>query len=75
MKSPATDKTVKELVSECNELARIFYKSYGYQVRKGYRFDKASHPQEAGMWNRAVMAYEFISKTNIEDALAELEDE
>ncbi len=30
-------KTDKELVQEANELARLFYRSMGYQVPKGYR--------------------------------------
>lgn len=63
----------QKIVDRANELARIFYEAHGYEVPKGYRFDKAHHPQEAGMWNLAVMAFAFIDGTNVDDALSEVE--
>lgn len=68
-------KTAADLVREANELARLFSESMRYEVEVGYRFDKARHPQEQGMWNLAVMAYDHIEGTDIEDALAELEEQ
>ena len=63
----------KKIVKEANELARKFYLAHGYNVEKGYRFDQATHPQEQGMWNLAVMAYSFIEGTDVEEALVEIE--
>lgn len=68
-KSPA------EIVADANALARTFYRMHGYAVPKGYRFDKAHHPQERGMWNMVVAAYEFIEGTDVVDALTMLDDE
>lgn len=68
-------KTDRELVDLANELARQFYAANGYEVPEGYEFQNARHPQERGMWNLAVIAYEFIDGTDIEAALAEVEAE
>lgn len=68
-------KTAADLVADANELARTFYESHGYQVEEGYRFDKARHPQEQGMWVLAVIAYEHIEGTDIEAALIEVEEQ
>ena len=68
-------KTSRECVDECNALARQFYASMGYEVEEGYRFDRAHHPQEQGMWNMAAMAYEHIDGTEMDQVLLELEDE
>lgn len=65
-------KTDQQIVDECNELARLFYKMHGYEVEDGYRFYEAHHPQEIGMWNMAVAAYEHIEGTKVEQALLEL---
>jgi len=46
----------------------------GYQVEPGYRFDEATHPQEVAMWAMAVIAYENIDGTDVEDALEQIED-
>lgn len=64
-------KTDKELVADCNALARDFYALMGYTIREGYRFDKATHPQERMVWQMAVTAYDRIQGTDIENALAE----
>lgn len=68
------EKTPFEQVSRCNELARLFYEMRGYVVPEGHRFDQASHPDELGMWNLAVLAFDFIEGTDVEDALAQIED-
>lgn len=65
----------QEIVDACNELARLFYKINGYVVKEGYRFDLASHPQEKCMWYMAVVAYDHIEGTDVEDALNNLENE
>lgn len=68
-------RTEKDIVADANALARVFYGILGYQVQPGYRFDEATHPQEQAMWKMAVIAYENIEGTDVEDALNQLEDE
>jgi len=68
-------KTATELVDDCNELAGKFYASMGYKVEEGYRFDRAHHPQEQGMWNLAVIAYDHIDGTEMDQVLLDAEDE
>lgn len=67
-------RTEKEIVDDANALARVFYGILGYQVEPGYRFDEAIHPQERAMWSMAVIAYENIEGTDVEDALACIDD-
>lgn len=67
-------KTDRKLVDDCNTLARLFYSLHGYQVPEDYRFYEATHPQEVGMWNLAVAAYDHIEGTDIEDALSTIEE-
>jgi len=71
----AKRKTPKQIVDDCNALARKFYAPLGYDVPKGYRFDQANHPQERSVWRQACTAYEHIEGHNPEDAVCELEDE
>lgn len=68
-------KTDREIVDRCNALARIFYQGHGCVVPEGYDFSAAAHPQERGMWNLAVAAFDFIEGTDVLDALGNLEDE
>lgn len=68
---PRTD---EQIVREANELARRFYAALGYEVMEGYRFDQARHPQEQSMWTMACEAYDFIDGTDVNGALACLED-
>ena len=65
----------REIVNDANDLARRFYASQGYQVPEGYCFDQATHPQERGCWDLAVIAYEFIEGTPVQDVLDSLEEE
>lgn len=67
-------KTEQEIVDEANRLARLFYQSFGYKSPEGFRFDQSEHPQEAGMWNLAAIAYEHIEGTDINNALHEIEE-
>lgn len=71
----AEPRTEEQIVDDANALARVFYGILGYQVEPGYRFDEATHPQEVAMWRMAVIAYENIEGTDVEDALEQLEDE
>jgi len=44
-----------------NQLARKFYQAHGYTVSSEYDFERAVHPQEAGMWSLAVIAHEHFT--------------
>lgn len=68
-------RTSREIVDDANALARVFYGMLGYQVEPGYRFDQATHPQEVAMWGMAVVAYENIEGTDVEDALNDILNE
>ena len=68
-------KTVADIVREGNSLARLFYGSMGYVVPDDYKFYEATHPQEVGCWNQAVIAYEHIEGTDLEDCVAEWLDD
>lgn len=67
-------KTPEAVVSECNKLAILFYKSCGCRVSSDYKMYDASHPQEAGMWNLAVIAYDFIEGIDVMQALDEFDN-
>lgn len=67
-------RTEEMIVADANRLAKIFYGLLGYTVKDGYRFDQARHPQEQAMWKMAVIAYENIEGTDVEDALAQIEE-
>lgn len=63
--------TVAEVVAEGSELARKMYKAQGYEVREGYEFYNATHPQESGCWVPACIAYDHIEGTDLEECLHE----
>lgn len=67
--------TNKEIITKANDLARKFYYMHGYEVKEGYRFDKATHPQEVSMWNMAVVSFEFLLETDVENCLDEEDEE
>lgn len=65
-------KTPQQIVDETNHLARVFYRSHGWIVPTGYRFDQAHHPQEQGMWTLAVLAQQTLCRVNPTEALEDL---
>lgn len=67
-------KSNTEIVLACNALARKFYLAMGCQVPNDYKFWEARHPQEAGCWAMAVLSYEEIEGTDVQDALTMMED-
>ena len=62
-------KTERQIVNECNELARKFYNMQDCEVPDDFKFYKAHHPMEVGCWNMAVAAYDHIEGTDVEDCL------
>lgn len=67
-------KTSRQIVDDCNQLARLFYGMQGCVTHDDYKFYEATHPQEVGCWNMAVAAYEHIEGTPVEDCLSDLEE-
>lgn len=68
-------KSNQQLVDECNALARDYYRiAFGHAVSEGYRFDRATHPQQRAAWDMAVLAYEVVAKSDVLNALDELEE-
>lgn len=68
-------KTSEEIVTAGLEFARRVYMAHGYRVEEGYKFYEARHPQEKGMWNLAVIAFEDIAGVDLEEALANTEED
>lgn len=68
-------RTPQEIVDQTNELARELYRRRGYLHPPGYRFDKATHPHEVEAWNGACEAQRFLTDTDPDDALQELDEE
>jgi len=50
----------EKVLDQVNELARLLYSCNGYQVEKGYDFEAATHPQERGMWAKALVAFNYV---------------
>lgn len=69
------DANAKKIVANDNELARMFYRRMGYVRPEGYRFDRATHPQEQMCWFMACDAVEHLFGTDLEEVRSELEDE
>ena len=65
-------KSNEEIILEANELARKFYKMLGKERSEDFNFFSATHPEEARMWNQAVIAYDHINGADVENALDEL---
>lgn len=63
-----------EVVGNANDLARRFYRRMGCERPKGFRFDKATHPQEQMCWEMACDAADHFFGTDIESALDDLDD-
>lgn len=68
-------RTDQQIIDQTNDLARTLYRLRGYQVPEGYRFDKATHPDERGAWLGAVAAQMFLTDTDPVAILAEMEEE
>ena len=67
--------TLRELVENCNKLARKFYLMHNCQVGDNFKFYNATHPHEVLCWEMAKEAYLQINGTCVDDVLDDLEDE
>ena len=68
-------KTDRQIIDEANELAREFYRQEGYGVTDGFKFYESDHPRAIKAWNMAVIAYEFLTGTDLTDVLCGINDE
>lgn len=59
-------RTDEEIAEQTLDLARTFYSIMGYAVSVGYRFDRATHPQEQMCWQMARHAQEVLTATDVE---------
>jgi hypothetical protein len=69
-------RTAQEIVDETNEVARRIYKAMGYVVPEGTDFHTEKpnrHPQEVMCWELACDIQGLLTRTDVENALAELE--
>ena len=65
----------KQIVDKCNAMATEFYGMWGYKNKDGFKYYEATHPQEVLVWEMAMVAFAFIEKTDVRDALNTIEDE
>lgn len=65
-------KTAKQIVSDCNDLARTFCEMQGYQAPEGRKFYEKANSREEGFWNLATAAYDHIEGTDVDACLDEL---
>lgn len=70
-----TKRSDQQIVAVANSLAREFYGLMGCEVPEGYRFDRATHPQERMCWEMACRAFDVIDHTEVSEALAAVEDD
>lgn len=67
-------RTAQEIVRQTNQLARRMYSANGYAVPDDYRFYEARNARANFMWAMACLAQEELTKTDPNDAVAELRD-
>lgn len=67
-------RTDEQIFAQTLDLARDFYSMLGCTVPKGYRFDKAHHPQEQLCWKMAARAQLELTQTDIHDCYPEDSD-
>lgn len=63
-------KTDEQIIQEANELAREFHRQNGYEVPDGFTFYDSDNPRAIKAWNFAVIAYEFLTGTDLTDVLS-----
>ena len=65
----------EQIVALANALARELYGIMGYNVPETYLFYTARHPQEVMCWRMAAKAFEMLASTDVDEALAAIDDE
>ncbi|MGL5726565.1 MAG: hypothetical protein ACRCYD_01765 [Plesiomonas sp.] len=70
----SVESILREIVDDCNKLARKFYRMQGYVVGDDFKFYEATHPAEVMCWEMAKEAYSQIQGTEIDQVIDDLED-
>lgn len=70
-----TIRTAREIFCKTNELARELYRIRGYSAAPDFDFSTAAHPHEQQAWAGACAAQYILTATDMDDVIAELEDE
>jgi hypothetical protein len=68
-------RSAQQIVDQTIEIANIIYASRGYVQRVGFKYWLSKHPHELQAWDAACKIQEFMTDTDPDDALAELEDD
>ncbi len=63
------ERTDEQIVEQTLALARSFYRMMGCEVREGYCFQHATHPQEKMCWQMAIHAQDVLTQTDVENCL------
>lgn len=69
-------RTDQQIVDQTNDLARILLSRLigtGYEVPEGHKFYEAEDPRSQKAWAAAVEVMEFMTQTDANDALANIE--
>lgn len=69
-----SDKSDEQIIQEANELAREFHRFNGYEVPDGFKFYETENPRAIAAWNLAVIAYEFLTGTDLTDVLSNIDE-
>ena len=67
------ERTAAEIVDETNCLARELLRLLGFAAPEGIRFYKSGHPRIQEAWALARAAQIYLTETDPEDALMEIE--
>lgn len=70
-----TSRTPRQIVDECNALAIAFYAVEGHRASEGFKMYDSTHPHEQRCWRQAVIAFEHLRCTDVDEVLEELRDE
>jgi hypothetical protein len=70
-------KTDQQIVDEVNAIARMNLRiiGLGYEAPTGHRFYEGTDPRSKLAWNHAVEVYEFLTGTEVGDALSAVQED
>jgi hypothetical protein len=68
-------KTDQQIVDAANRLAWKFAAADGWEYPQGFRFDQGGNSRILSCWELARIAFEDLTGTDINDAVASCEDD
>lgn len=72
MSEPLTD---DQIVEQANALCRELAMAAGYETPEGHKFHEDPNPRAKVYWNQAKVSFEMLRHTDIDDAVAGLDQE